>query len=108
MASAATNLTTVIAVWSLAARDTLDLHEIFVGNSTVTEPVTVSIPNADAVETELQYTAPCPGLVPALDGLVSYIAQETAKRMVTNKYYSTIPKHYDFIQTHSTLINITR
>ena len=97
MASPAANLTTIVAdsvsVWSPALRDTRDLHEIFVGTSAVTEPVTVSIPNADAVETELQYTAPGPGLVPALDGLVSYIAQETAKPGVVNKYYTTNRKH---------------
>ena len=97
MASAATNLTTVVddsvSVWSPAARDTLDLHEIFLGTSAVTEPVTVSIPNADAVETELQYTAPGPGQAPALDGIVSYIAQETAKPGVMNQYHTTNRKH---------------
>ena len=60
MASPATNLTTIVAdsvaVWSPAAQDTRDLHEIFVGVGDVVEPHTVSIPNADAVETELQYT----------------------------------------------------
>ena len=58
MASAATNLTTVIAdsvaVWSPGARDTLDLHEIFMGSSAVVEPTSISIPNADAVETQLR------------------------------------------------------
>ena len=64
-----------------------------------------SIPNADAVETELQYTAPGPHLVPALDGMVSYIAQETSKTTgVTNKYYTTNRKHYHFIETYSPLI----
>ena len=108
MTSAATNLTTIVAdsvsVWSPAARDTRDLHEIFVGTSAVVEPTSVPIPNADAVETELPYTAPGPGQVPALDGMVSYIAQETAKPGVTNKYYSTTRKHYHFIETYSPLI----
>ena len=101
MDSVATNLTTIVAdsvsIWSPAAQDSLDLHHIFVGNSAVTEPVTVSIPNADAVETELQYTAPGPGQVPALDGLVR-------KPGVTNKYYTTNRKHYHFIETYSPLI----
>jgi len=107
MASAATNLTTVVAdsvsVWSPAARDTWDLHEILVGTSDVVEPTSVSIPNS-AVETELQYTAPGPHLVPALDGMVNYIAQETAKTRLTNKYYRTTRKHYHFIETYSPLI----
>ena len=107
MASPATNLTTVVAdsvsVWSPATRDTRDLHEIFVGTSAVTEPVTVSIPNADAVETELRYS-PGPGQVPGLDGIVNYIAQETAKTGLTNKYYITSRKQYHFIETYSPLI----
>ena len=108
MADAATNLTTIVAdsvsIRSPAAKDNLDLHEIFIGNSAVVEPVTVSRPNADAVEHELQYTAPGPGQVPALDAIVNYIAQETAKPGVTNKYYSTTRKHYHFIETYSPLI----
>ena len=80
MANATSNLTTVIAdavsIWNPAAQDSQDLHQIFVGTSAFVEPHLVSIPNADAVETELRYT-PGPGLVPALDGMVSYIAQET-------------------------------
>ena len=108
MASATTNLTTVVAdsisIWSRAAQDSLDLHDIFVGTSAVVEPVTVSIPNADAVEHELQYTAPGPAQVPVLDGIVSYIAQETAKPRVTNKYYNTTRKQYHFIKTYSPLI----
>ena len=71
MAFPATNLTTVVAdsvsVWSPALRDTRDLHEIFVGVGDVVQPKSVSIPNANAVETELKYT-PGPGQVPALDG----------------------------------------
>ena len=104
---ATTNLTTIVAdsvsIWSPAAQDSRDLHEIFVGTSAVVEPVTVSVPNADAVETELRYTA-CPGQVPALDGMVSYIAQETAKPGIVNKYYTTNRKHYNFIETYSPLI----
>jgi HAE1 family hydrophobic/amphiphilic exporter-1 len=57
----------------------------------------------DAVETTLQYT-PGPGQVPALDGMVSYIAQETANPGVVNKYYTTNRKHYHFIETYSPLI----
>ena len=107
MASPATNLTTVVAdsvsVWSPALRETRDLHEIFVDVGAVVEPATVSVPNADAVESELRYT-PGPGQVPALDGLVNYIAQETAKPGVVNKYYTTNRKHYHFIETYSPLI----
>ena len=107
MASPATNLTTVVAdsvsVRSPALRETWDLHDIFVGVGAVTEPATVSVPNADAVETELRYT-PAPGHVPALDGVVNYIAQETAKPGIVNKYYTTNRKHYHFIETYSPLI----
>ena len=107
MASPATNLTTIVAdsvaVWSPPAQDTRDLHEIFVGIGDVVRPHTVSIPNADAVETELQYT-PGPGQVTALDGMVSYIAQETARPGVVNKYYTTNRKHYHVIETYSPLI----
>ena len=74
------------------------------GVGAVIEPATVSVPNADAVESELQYTAPGPGQVPALDGLVNYIAQETAKPGIVNKYYTTNRKHYHFLETYSPLI----
>ena len=107
MASPATNLTTVVAdsvsVWSPALRETRDLHEIFVGVGAVVEPTTVLVPNADAVENELRYN-PSPGQVPALDGMISYIAQETAKPGTVNKYYTTNRKHYNFKETYSPLI----
>ena len=107
MASPATNLTTVVAdsvsVWSPALRQTRDLHEIFVGVGAVVEPATVSVPKADAVENELRYT-PGPMQLPALDGLVNYIAQETAKPGVVNKYYTTNRKHYHVLETYSPLI----
>ena len=107
MANATTNLTTITAdamsIWNPAAQDSQDLHQIFVGTSAFVEPHLVSIPNADAVETELRYT-PGPGLVPALDGMVSYIAQETAKPGIVNKFYTTNRRHYHFIETYSPLI----
>ena len=108
MVDVTTNLTTIVAdsvsIWSPAAQDSQDLHQIFVGTSAVVEPTSVSIPNADAVEHELKHITPGPGQVPALDGLVSYIAQETAKPGVVNKYYTTNRKHYNFIETYSLLI----
>ena len=111
MADATTNLTAIVvdsvAIWSQAAQDSLDLHQIFVGTSAVVGPTSVPVPNADAVEHELQYF-PGPGQVPALDGIVSYIAQETARPGVTNKYYSTTRKHYHFIKTYSPLLYIRR
>ena len=106
MASPSTNLTSIVAdsvsVWSPALRETRDLHEIFVGVGDVVRPATVSVPNADAVESELRYN-PTPGQVPALDGMVSYIAQETARPGVVNKYYTTNRRHYHFIETYSPL-----
>ena len=108
MADVATNLTDNVAdtvsIWSPAAQNTLELHESFLSNDDVMEPAVVAKPNAEAVETELQYTSPGPAQVPALDGLVNYIAQETAKPRVTNKYYTTTRKHYHFIETYSPLI----
>ena len=62
-------------MWNLAAQDTLELHEIVLGNYAVVEPVAVHLPNANAVETERQYKTPSPAQVPALDGVVNYIAQ---------------------------------
>ena len=57
MADATTNLTTIVAdsvsIWSPAAQDSQDLHQICVGTSAVVEPTSVSMPNADAVETKL-------------------------------------------------------
>ena len=107
MASPATNLTSIVAdsvsVWSPALRETRDLHEIFVGVGDVVRPATVSVPNADAVESELRYN-PTPGQVPALDGMVSYIAQETARPGVVNKYYTTTRKAYYHLETYSPLI----
>ena len=107
MANATTNLTTItadaVSIWKPAAQDSQDLHQIFVGTSAIVEPHLVSIPTADAVETELRYT-PGPGLVPAVDGMLAYIAQETAKPGMVNKYYTTTRKHYHFIETYSPLI----
>ena len=106
MASATTNLTTIVAdavsIWNPGAQDSQDIHQIFVSASAVVQPYTVSVPNADAVETKLQYT-PGPGQVPALDGMVSYIAQETANPGIVNKYSTTNWKHYHFIETYSSL-----
>ena len=107
MASPATNLTSIVAdsvsVWSPALRETRDLHEIFVGVGAVVEPTTVSVPNADAIESKLKYT-PEPGQVPALDGMVAYVAQETARTGVVNKYYSTTRKAYYHLETYSPII----
>ena len=107
MANATTNLTTVVAdavsIWNPAAQDSQDLHQIFIGTSAIVEPHIVSVPNADAVETELRYN-PAPGQVPALDGIVAYVAQETAKPGIVNKYYTTNRKHYHLIETYSPLI----
>ena len=75
------------------------------GVDAVVEPAMVSVPNADAVESELRYT-PEPGQVPPLGGLVNYIAQETAKPGVVNKYYTTNRKHYHFLETYSPLVYI--
>ena len=108
MTDAATNLPTIVAdsvsIWSAAAKDTLDLHQIFIGHGAVVEPVIVSKPNADAVEHELQYAAPGPGQVPKLDGVVNYISQETAKQGTVVKNYSTTRTQYYFNETYSPLI----
>ena len=107
MANATTNMTTItadaVSIWNPAAQDSQDLHQIFINTSAIVEPHLVSIPNADAAETELRYN-PGPGLVPALDGMISYIAQETAKPGTVNKSYSTTRKPYHFLETYSPLI----
>ena len=96
MANATTNLKTItadaVSIWNPAAQDSQDLHQIFINASAIVEPHTVSVPNADAVETQLRYN-PGPGQVPGLDGIVAYVAQETAKPGIVNKFYTTNRKH---------------
>ena len=75
MANATTNLTTVVAdavsIWNPAAQDRQDLHQILIGANAIVEPHTVSVPNADAVETELRYNPARNSIPPTGNTIIS-------------------------------------
>ena len=84
MEQAATNLSEIaadsVSLWDVKSRRWADVREVFVGKGQITSPVTVSIPVADEVETFLAYTSATSNQVPALDGMLAYIAQQSSAR----------------------------
>ena len=78
-ASATTNLSEVNAdylrLWQPAARNHVDIREIFVDKGAVTEPVVVETPigGTGEVDTSLEYPDATNDQVPALKGLLDYM-----------------------------------
>ena len=109
MESATTNLAEVnadsVRLFNAAERRHEDVRELFVAQSNVTQPETVSIQVGDEVDTELVYQNPTGDQVPALDGLLQFIDQQYPGQPI-NKHY-TIYKKYSFRRegdTHTTLL----
>ena len=103
MEQAATNLSEIAAdsvnLWDAKSRRWADVREVFVGKGQITSPVTVSIPGADEVERFLAYPNVTSNQVPALDGMLAYIAQQQklGAGCVTNRYVSV--KRNNFFTT---------
>ena len=98
-AFSATNLSEVaadsVSLWSAASRSWVDVRDVFVEKTQVTSPVSVQIPVADEIDVVLQYPNPNSHQVPALDGILAYIAQQKLGGAgVTNKYFSVRRKNY--------------
>ena len=80
MEQAATNLIEIAAdsvrIWDSSSRRWTEVRDVFVTKGQITSPVTVSIPVADEDETFLAYQNATSNQVPALDGMLAYIAQQ--------------------------------
>ena len=81
---AATNLSEILAdsvtIYDASSRRWADVRDVFITKGQITSPVTVSIPVADEVETFLAYPNATSNQVPALDGILAYIAQQKLAR----------------------------
>ena len=92
-ASATTNLSEVNAdylrLWQPAARNREDIREIFVDKAAVTEPTVVETPigGTGEVDTGLEYPGGTNDQVPALRGLLDYVAEQYPPAPV-NKYFT--------------------
>ena len=98
MEQAATNLTEIAAdsvkIWDSSSRRWTEVRDVFVTKGQITSPVTVSIPVADEVETFLAYQNAKSNHVPALDGILAYIAQQKlGAGSVTNRYVTVKRKN---------------
>ena len=91
--SATTNLSEVNAdylrLWQPAARNHEDIREIFVDKAAVTEPTVVETPigGTGEVDTSLEYAGATNDQVPALRGLLDYVAEQCPPAPV-NKYFT--------------------
>ena len=103
MADPSTNTTNLAAdsvvVWNSSSKAFIDVLDLFKHN--LVEPDIVPTPTADAAETALKYTDLSSVKAPAIDGLMQYISQETARTGTVNKYYSTNRQTYNIIQSDS-------
>ena len=101
----ATNLSEVaadtVSLWNAASKRWVEVLDIFVENAQITSPVKVSVPVMDEIDTFLAYPNANSKQVPALDGILAYIAQQKLGGAgVTNKYFSVRRKNY--CDTHVT------
>ena len=110
MEQAATNLSEIVAdyvrIFDASSRRWTDVRVVFVTKGQITSPVTVSIPVADEVETFLTYPNANSRHVPALDGILAYIAQQRlgGAPSVTNRYVTVHRNNYSVFEgdTHVT------
>ena len=92
-ASATTNLSEVKAdylrPWQPAARNHEDIREIFVDKAAIIEPTVVETPigGTGEVDTSLEYPGATNDQVPALRGLLDYVAEQYPPAPV-NKYFT--------------------
>ena len=105
MSDPSTNTTNIAAdsvvVWNASSKAFVDVLDLFKHN--LVEPDIVPAPTADAAETALKYTDLSSVKAPAVDGLMQYISQETARTGTVNKYYTTNRRTYNIIQSDSPL-----
>jgi len=95
----ATNLSEVaadtVSLWNAASKRWVEVRDIFVEKAQITSPVEVSVPVMDEIDTYLAYPNANSKQVPALDGILAYIAQQKLGGAgVTNKYFSVRRKNY--------------
>ena len=93
-----------------SSRSWTDVRDVFVTKGQITSPVTVSIPVADEVETFLAYQNATSNQVPALDGMLAYIAQQKlGVGSVNNRYVAVRRKNFFTIEgdTHVTQKAVT-
>ena len=91
-ASPTTNLSEVNAdflrLWLPAARNHVDVRDIFVAKAQVAVPTAIETPVGNGeVETKLEYDAPSNEQVPGLKGLLEYLEEQYPGAPV-NKYYT--------------------
>ena len=97
-----------ISIWSSAAKQFVDVGGSYLPVTALTEPAKVSMPNANAGETQLVYISPKAGEVASLDGMVSYIQPQLELGTGTVvKNYTTSRKTYNFLEIYSPVF-ITR
>ena len=103
----ATNLSEVeadsVKLWSPVSKTWVDVRVIVVAKTQITSPVEVVVRVADESDTHLVYPNPTANQVPALDGILAYIAQQKlgGAAGVTNKYFSVKRKNYSIFEGDS-------
>ena len=114
MEQAATNLTEItadsVSIWDASSKRWAEVRDVFVTKGQITSHVTVSIPVADEVETFLAYQNATSNQVPALDGMLAYIAQQKLGVGSVNNRYVTVKRKNFFTtegDTHVTQKAIT-
>ena len=75
-----------VRLWQPAKVNHEDIREIFVDQSAIIEPIPIETSIGDEIETELVYDAPTNEQIPALKGLLDYIAQYP--NGTVNKYFT--------------------
>ena len=106
----ATNLTEVaadpVSLWNATSKRWVDVRDIFVEKAQITSPVEVVVPVMDEIDTFLAYPNANSKQVPALDGILAYIAQQKlgGAAGVTNRYVTIHRKNYSVFEgdTHVT------
>ena len=96
----ATNLTEVaadsVSLWNATSERWVDVRDIFVEKAQITSPVEVVVPVMDEIDTFLAYPNANSKQVPALDGILAYIAQQKlgGAAGVTKRYVTIHRKNY--------------
>ena len=110
MEQTATNLSEIAAnyvrIFDANSKRWTDVRDVFVTKGQITNPVTVNILVADEVETFLAYPNATSKQVPALDGMLAYIAQQKlGVGSVNNRYVTVKRKNFFTIEgdTHTSL-----
>ena len=96
----ATNLSEVaadtVSLWNATLKRWVEVRDIFVEKAQITSPVEVSVPVMDEIDTFLAYPNANSKQVPALDGILAYIALQKlgGAGFTNNKYVSVRRKNY--------------